>query len=170
MTVTVGLSHIDCDDGGPRWLVYNQTDLISAVLTRFHVESTKDRIKGASQKYLPVSLRLPQNQSVRRIPRTPGPGRLLCAPVRADAGAQWTDLQLHILATHNEQPQRLMHTVRSYPGTGSTVANEDSVEEEALLHVTLKQKNIDDLLEFAGVGGGDKGFKSGLNISVWQAD
>lgn len=105
---------------------------------------------------LPV-LQLQQNLSVRWIPRTPGPDSLLSAPVCADAGAQCEDLQLNILETLDAKSQRFIDALRSYPGTPSTFIDTwDRVEEGVRLHVTLKNKNNDDSVEFSGVGGETK--------------
>lgn len=99
-------------------------------------------------------LQIQQNLSVRRIPRTPGPDSLLSTPVCADTGAQCKDLQLNILEILEAESQRIMHSLRSYPGTPSTFIDTwDSVEEGDRLHVTLKNKNNDDSVEFSGVGG-----------------
>lgn len=102
-------------------------------------------------------LQIQQNLSVRRIPRSPGPDSLLTAPVCADAGAQCKDLQLNILETLDTMSLRIMHPLRSYPGTPSTfIDTGDSVEEGVRLHVTLKIKITTDSVEFSGVGGETK--------------
>ena len=50
-----------------------------------------------------------------------------------------------------------MNPLRSYPGTPSTFIDIwDGVEEGLRLHVTLKNKNNDDSVEFSGVGGETK--------------
>lgn len=75
---------------------------------------------------------------------------------------QCKDLQLNIVETLDAMSQRIMHSLRSYPGTPSTFIDTwDSVEEGIRLHVTLKNKNNDDSVEFSGVGGDSKAQRLG---------
>ncbi len=135
-------------------LIYTNTALLQrgtdSRRQQMATDKKLDKICTASLTFVSLPmLQIQQNLSFRRIPRTPGPDGLLSAPVRADSGAQCKDLQLNILEILEAVSQRIMHSLRSYPGTPSTFIDTwDSVEEGVRLHVTLKIKITTTRLSF----------------------